>query len=256
MEDNRSDDREAAPGPAFYDDAGVFATYLAHRASTDNPNDTLEGPTLRAMLGSVGGRRILDLGCGDARFGRALLDEGCAGYIGIEPSANMHRAAEATLAGTEGRAVPATIEDWEYPAEAFDVVVSRLALHYVEDLGAACANVFRTLVPGGRFVFSVEHPVITSCDRARPPGTKRQEWIVDDYHVAGRRVTDWLGGTVAKYHRTVEAYFTAPRRAGFTVDELREGHPERERFASEETYRRRLRIPLFLLLAATKPIDG
>jgi SAM-dependent methyltransferase len=249
----RAEERRGDEGPVFYDDGQVFATYIASRKRTDNPNDTLEGPSLWEILGPVRGLRVLDLGCGDARFGRALLDAGCAVYLGIEPSENMHRAACAVLAGTDGEAVRSTIEDWTYPAETFDVVVSRLALHYVEDVGAVCANVYGALVTGGRFVFSVEHPVITSCDRARPPGGKRQDWVVDDYHVAGRRVTDWLGGTVAKYHRTVEGYFGALREAGFTVDQLREGHPQRDRFASEETYRRRLRIPLFLLLAATKP---
>jgi hypothetical protein len=66
-------------------------------------------------------------------------------------------------------------------------------------------------------------------------------------------VTEWLGGSVVKYHRTVEGYFGALLRAGFTLEQLREGQPVRERFASEEAYLRRLRIPLFLLLAAAKP---
>ena len=76
---------------------------------------------------------------------------------------------------------------------------------------------------------------------------------MDQYHVPGRRVTNWLGQDVVKYHRTVEEYFTALLRAGFTVEALREGRPRRELFVSEETYLRRLRIPVMLLLAAHKP---
>jgi SAM-dependent methyltransferase len=128
-----------------------------------------------------------------------------------------------------------------------------MALHYVEDIEAAFQRVLRTLVPGGRFVFSVEHPVLTSCDRGRPPDSKRQDWIVDDYHVSGRRVTTWMGKEVVKYHHTVAEFFGALTGAGFLVEGLREGRPRRERFVREETYLRRLRIPIFLVMAARKP---
>jgi SAM-dependent methyltransferase len=242
-------------GPDFYDDEQVFATYMAHRRRPDNPNDTIERPALLDLLGSVGGLRVLDLGCGDARFGRELLEAGCRSYTGLEASRNMIAAARETLAGTAGQLVEATIEGWSYPVAAFDLVVSRLALHYVEDFAALCDRVFAALAPGGRFVFSVEHPVITSCDRGWPAGTQRQDWVVDDYHRPGRRVTSWLGGEVVKYHRTIEGYFGALQDAGFTVERLLEGTPRREQFASEETYARRLRIPLFLLLAAGKPVS-
>jgi SAM-dependent methyltransferase len=196
---------------------------------------------------------VLDLGCGDARFGRELLAEGCQSYTGLEASRNMLVAARGVLADTPGHLVETKIEAWAYPTNAFDLVVSRLALHYVDDLAALCGSLFRALTPGGRFIFSVEHPVLTSCDRGWPAGTQRQDWVVDDYHIPGRRQTTWLGGEVVKYHRAIEDYFGALQAAGFVVEQLREGRPRRDLLASEETYRRRLRIPLFLLLAARKP---
>ena len=241
------------PGPRFYDDDRVFATYVAHRRGQDNANDTLEAPVVRELVGPVLGLSILDLGCGDARYGRELLAAGSRTYMGVEASRNMGELARESLAGTAGMLVEATIEGWAYPPAAFDLVVSRLALHYVEDLPATCGLVFRTLAPGGRFVFSVEHPVITSCDRGWPAGTKRQAWVVDDYHVSGRRVTRWPGGEVVKFHRTVEDHFLALQQAGFVVEALREARPRRERFVEEATYARRLRVPLFLVMAARKP---
>ena len=56
-----------------------------------------------------------------------------------------------------------------------------------------------------------------------------------------------------KYHRAVEDYFAALQRAGFVVEQLREARPRREHFQDTETYERRKRIPLFLILAALKP---
>jgi len=241
-------------GPSFYDDNEAFATYMRHRRQrNETPNDTLEKPDLLDLIGSVAGLRILDLGCGDAGIGRELLEAGASAYLGLEPSQNMLAEARQTLAGTVGETVQATIEDWEYPASTFDLAISRLALHYIEDVETPFRQVFRTLTPGGRFVFSVEHPVITSCNRALPPGTKRQDWIVDEYHLPGLRIIKWLGQDVVRYHRTVEAYFGTLQQAGFLIEGLREACPRRELFQSEETYLRRRRIPLMLLMAARKP---
>ena len=111
----------------------------------------------------------------------------------------------------------------------------------------------RALVAGGRFVFSVEHPVITSCDRAWQGQGPRQDWIVDNYFDTGLRVTAWLGQQVVKYHHTVEDYFLGLQRAGFVIESVREACPQRTRFTREEAYRRRMRIPLFLFLAGKKP---
>lgn len=243
----------SSDGPSFYDDDAVFRTYMQHRQRTDTPNDTLELPILRELLGDLRGQRILDLGCGDAALGREALTQGCQSYLGLEGSRNMLLAAQETLAGTGGQLVHNTIETWEYPPDRFDCVVSRLALHYIAELEQTFTLVYRTLATNGRFVFSVEHPVITSCDRGWTAGTQRQDWLVDDYFDTGPRVTRWLGGEVRKYHRTVEDYVGGLQQSGFILERLRESCPRREWFADEQTYRRRRRIPLFLLLAARRP---
>ena len=62
-----------------------------------------------------------------------------------------------------------------------------------------------------------------------------------------------MGQDVVMYHRTIEEYFTGLQRAGFLVDGLREGRPRRELFLLEETYLRRRRTPLMLVMAARKP---
>ena len=242
----------AHEGPAFYDDDAVFNTYMSRRQRADNPNDTLEKPVILELASDLTGRRILDLGCGDAAFGVEALRLGCRSYLGVEGSQNMFAAARQALSGTSGQVVHAALEDWDYPAAAFDLAVSRLVFHYIQDLDAVFKQVARALVSGGRLVFSVEHPVITSCDRAWQTGV-RQDWLVDDYFDAGQRLTDWMGGQVVKYHRTVEQYFAALQRAGFTVESLREAEPQPERFVDPETYLRRKRIPLFLILAGAKP---
>jgi SAM-dependent methyltransferase len=240
-------------GPDFYDDETVFDSYQRHRDRPDTPNDTLEKPVIAELVGAVAGKRIADLGCGDAAIGHEFLQAGAAAYVGVEGSHKMVELANQTLGGTTGRILTQTIEEWAAPQASFDLVLSRLALHYVADLAPVFANVSHALAAGGQFVFSVEHPVITSCDRGWPAGTLRQDWVVDDYFSTGVRVTKWLGGRVQKYHRAVEDYFRLLRGAGFLVEDLREAHPQREHFHDPETYERRKRIPLFLIMAARKP---
>jgi SAM-dependent methyltransferase len=191
-------------GPAFYDDDAIFNTYMARRSRSDNPNDTLEKPVVLELVGNLTNRRILDLGCGDAAFGCEALTQGCQIYLGVEGSHNMVEAAQKNLAGTTGEVVQAAVEDWDYPSEAFDLVVSRLVFHYIEDVEAVFNQIYKATIGGGRLVFSVEHPVITSCDRAWQGNGPRQDWIVDNYFNTGRRITSWMGGQVVKYRRTVE----------------------------------------------------
>ena len=240
-------------GSAFYDDDEVFKTYMARRQRADNPNDTMEKPVILELIGEFTNQRILDLGCGDATFGQEALTKGCQTYLGIEGSINMVNSAQETLAGTNGKVVQAAIENWDYPTQAFDLLVSRQVLHYIKDIDAIFSQVNRTLSNNGRFVFSIEHPVITSCDRAWQGNGKRQEWLVDNYFDTGQRITSWMGGQVFKYHRTVENYFISLQRAGFSIESLREAEPQREQFENDaETYQRRKRIPLFLIMAGQK----
>lgn len=175
-----------------------------------------------------------------------------ARILGVEGSHNMAAVARETLAGTGGQMQHCMIEEWEAPADSFDLAVARLSLHYLADLAPAFAQVYQALAIGGRFVFSVEHPVITSCDRGWPAGTLRQDWVVDDYFVTGARATTWMGGTVCIYHRTVEDYFRTLQDAGFVVEQLRESRPQREQLADAQTYERRRRVPLFLFLAGRR----
>ncbi|MEF3351786.1 class I SAM-dependent methyltransferase [Paenibacillus sp. GYB006] len=252
-------------GSQFYDRKEQFANYTARRGMPENANDTLEEPIIWEMTGEVKGFSVLDIGCGDAQFGRKLLDAGAGKYTGMEGSQNMYGLAVQSLeeVADRGNAIFTTIEDWvaaenraeadaaiaEKDAGSYDLVISRLVLHYLEDLAPLFTKLYEILKPGGRFIFSIEHPVITS---TLEPSGIRTNWVVDQYFVPGYRTQEWMGGPVMKYHRTVEDYFQTACRAGFKVSNLRESKPVRERFIHEETYERRLRIPLFLFMELTK----
>lgn len=240
-------------GAQFFDDEQIFTTYMQRRSSAGSANNILEWPIVSELIGAVQGLRVLDLGCGDASFGRDALAQGCTSYLGVEGSQKMAELGRQTLAGTAGQVIHASMESWTYPANQFDLVISRMALHYVVDIVTLFTQIYAALAAGGRFVFSVEHPVITSCSNARPDGEgKRQGWIVDDYFTTGPRLVKWLGGEVIKVHHTVEDYFMALQQAGFMVTALRESRPQRRLFTDENEYTRRQRIPLMLFLVGQR----
>ncbi|WP_150274888.1 class I SAM-dependent methyltransferase [Paenibacillus tepidiphilus] len=236
-------------GSEFYDNDANFAKYMERRQWQENANDTLEKPVILELIGDVQGKKILDLGCGDAKFAKDLFDLGCEEYSGIEGSANMVQAAAAAVKGYNASVIHTTMESWQPLHNSFDLVISRLAVHYIEDLASLLQKIHQALKPGGSFIFSLEHPVITST--LQTSGT-RTNWIVDNYFIEGYREQQWLGGSVQKYHRSIEQYYIALQQAGFRIDYLRESNPQRKNFSTDETYERRLRIPLFLFLSASK----
>lgn len=63
------------------------------------------------------------------------------------------------------------VEDYDYPCETYDIIISSLTLHYVENLTQIFALIYKTLKKNGVFVFTIEHPIFTAL------GT--QEWIYD-----------------------------------------------------------------------------
>lgn len=236
-------------GGSFYDADGVHRRYTEHRGGEQyrSPNYVMEEPAVLAEVGDPAGLRILDLGCGDGQFGRHMLAAGAHSYQGVDSSHRMVELATRNLAGTAAEIRRADIADVATPPGSLDLITARLSLHYLADLDRVVKVAARGLAVGGRFIFTVVHPVITSHDNH--PAGARSDWTVDDYFQTGPRVREWLGSTVTWHHRTVENYVRAVTTAGLTLTALRECEPEPTRFDghTDELARRR-RVPLFLLL--------
>lgn len=242
-------------GSEVYDDADFYQTYLTKRAKGSSPNETLEEPIMDELIGNCAHQRILDLGCGDGRYGRKLLHAAAGHYHGVDGSKNMIESATTNLRGKQAELTQAMLEELDLPPATYDLVISRLALHYLEDLDSLLERVYDWLRPGGRFIFSVEHPLITSHYAAYQGGKKRKrkDWIVDNYFLPGPRVNEWNGKDVVKYHRTLEEYYGKLKSAGLRIDDLRESKPQAAYFSDTKDFERRRRIPLFLFFVATRP---
>jgi SAM-dependent methyltransferase len=113
------------------------------------------------LLGDVSGRRVLELGCGAAAAGRWLAGQG-ARVVAMDLSAGMLRHAS-RAAETTGVRVPLVQADalaLPYRDSSFDVVCTAFgAVPFVADSAAVMREVHRVLRPGGRWAFSITHPM-------------------------------------------------------------------------------------------------
>jgi SAM-dependent methyltransferase len=242
----------------IYDDPAFFAGYANLPRSRSGLAAVYEWPAFQRLLpASLHGKRMLDLGCGLGYFAREARARGASEVIGVDLSERMLAAASAATGDPGIVYVRAALEDYAPDAAAFDLVVSSLALHYVADYRGLVQRVATWLVPGGRFAFSVEHPIFTahgsSAWHTAADGAKLH-WPVDRYRDEGERRTSWFVDGVVKYHRTIETYVNAVLEAGLVLARLEEPETEPALLAQHPEWQDERRRPPFLLLAADKPL--
>ncbi|MFC7320214.1 class I SAM-dependent DNA methyltransferase [Halobacillus campisalis] len=194
-------------GPAAYENNNFFQNYLRRRNRKESPNNAIEKPIIFELIKDIKNKHILDLGCGDGRFGIELIEEGCQTFRGIDGSLNMIEEASNNLNGTNSILENKRLEEWRSDGKKYDIIVSRMVLHYIETLPLLSNEINRAMKKDGMFVFSVQHPTLTASTKSANENTQRTDWVVDDYFLRGKREETWMGKKVIKFHRPFEDYF-------------------------------------------------
>ena len=132
---------------SLYDDASQIER---QRRVAETPDMRAQRARLTHALDIRRGHRVLDLGSGNGIFASELCrivgPEGQV--IGADPAAGMISMAR-TIA-PQATFVEAGATDLPFPDASFDRVTAAQVLCFVPDLGAALAELFRVLTPGGR----------------------------------------------------------------------------------------------------------
>ena len=145
-----------------YDKETFFEEYAKMPRSRDGLRAAGEWHRLKPLFPPLGGKTLLDLGCGYGWHCKFAAEQGAAQVLGIDVSRRMIEEARKRN-GDHGIAYRVCgIGDYEYPENMWDCVVSNLALHYIADLENVFQKAYRTLKPGGVFLFNIEHPVFTA----------------------------------------------------------------------------------------------
>lgn len=227
---------------------------FARTPGHDHSHLDINLPVLTELLPPPG-RQTLDLGCGEGRISRHL---GSLGHqvAGIDASPAMVRLA----AGHEARQPALVAEAARLPFSdgAFDLVVAYMALHDIDDMPGAVAEIGRVLGRGGRLCAAIVHP-INSAGSFQGSGADAPFVISGSYLDPARLsfVVD-RGGipmTFHSEHRSLEAYGRALEAAGLRIEAIREPRPGDGILPGHPAERRWTRIPLFLHFRAAKRGD-
>ncbi|MCR8642864.1 class I SAM-dependent methyltransferase [Paenibacillus sp. N1-5-1-14] len=238
-----------------YDDNQFFNAYKEMARSVNGLEAAGEWHVFQALLPDLAGKSVLDLGCGFGWHCLYAREQQASSVVGIDISENMlHKAREMTTdPAVTYKQMP--VEDIDFPNDSFDVVISSLAFHYVDDFAALCKKVFNLLKPGGSFIFSAEHPIFTSRNDQNWHYDEEgniMHWPIDDYQSEGVRNTSFLTDNVIKYHRTVATYMNNVIDAGFMIKAVREPEPSELMLESVQGMKDELRRPMFLIISAVK----
>lgn len=239
----------------IYDNDEFFAGYARLPRSVAGLDGAPEWPALRALLPDLRGCRVLDLGCGYGWFCRWAREAGAAAVLGVDVSKKMLARACADTTDAAISYQRADLEGVELPAEAFDLVYSSLALHYIADLDRLMSQVHGALVRGGSLVFSTEHPIYsaTAWSEWTLDAAGRKVWPVANYLDEGPRTTNWLAPGVIRHHRTIATTVNLLLRAGFAISHLEEWGPSVEQIRAQPGWADERHRPPFLIVAAGKP---
>ncbi|QDT64188.1 class I SAM-dependent methyltransferase [Calycomorphotria hydatis] len=212
-------------------------------------NARYERPSLLALVPGVEGLRVLDAGCGSGEHLLELVQRGAVGS-GFDQSAEMIEIAKEKFQQA-GVAAELFVHDLQSPLERFeegrfDLVISALALHYVENLEPVFQEFSRLLRPGGSLCCSTHHPMIDFED----PQAKNYfacELLTQEWDTIGDPVT------VQFYRRPLSQFLNAAFAAGFQLNGVSEGKPDEGlKMESPELYERLTTQPGFLFLRFVK----
>lgn len=238
----------------IYDTPEFFEGYSQLGRSVNGLAGAAEWPAIRSLLPELKGRRIVDLGCGFGWFSRFAAGDGATSVLGLDLSENMIAKARAENTHPAITYEIADLERLELPQGAFDLAYSSLAFHYLEDFGRLASQVHAALIPGGRFVFTIEHPIYMASLKAgwRTDDEGRRFWPVDHYSVEGKRTTDWLAKGVVKYHRTIGTTLNILMDSGFTIRRVIEWRPSEDQLAANPVLAEEMDRPMILMVSAER----
>lgn len=240
---------------AIYDDRNFFENYLQLRQDKRNYNDNIEQPILQKLIGSCEGERVLDIGCGYGGTCAWLRANGAKNVTGIDNSFRMIDYAQAHNSAENIQYLLLEASELSKLDKKFDLVVSSLVFHYIKDLDKLFQDIRSLCVPGGRLVFSMEHPIYTANESSDDQWEfdeegKKKAFKLRNYGAEGVRHVEWLGKKIEKFHRKAATVLNSLICAGFSPVFVVEPSPTDEEIEGYERLRQEFHRPAYLIISA------
>ena len=225
-------------------------------------------PLIASRLPAEG--RVLDVGCGEGQVTRLAVEHGlCA--VGLDPAgaqideAQRRRRARAVSPGGEAAVSPGgeaayargSLLDLPVGDATVDFVVASLVFEHVGDYRRGLAEAARVLVPGGRFLLLLNHPLLQTPDSGwiddhvlDPP---EQYWRIGPYLSEVINVEEVQPGIhITFHHRPLSAYLNSAIAVGLSLDRMDEPAPPPGFIARAPEYAEVVEIPRLMALQFTR----
>ncbi len=222
-------------------------------------------PNLLRILNVKKGEEIIDIGCGQGYFSRALSQAG-AKVLGIDVGGQLIKLASEQASKTEKFLVLSAEKLTGVQDNRFDAGICILALQNIKNLTAAISEMSRVLKHGGRLVLVLNHPTF------RVPGASAwgfdaekstQYRRIDGYMSEISQAVDMTQGEkdpakkkyTWSFHHPLQVYFKAFNKSGLVVTRLEEWISHKisdkgSRKVAEDKSRKE--IPLFMCIELKK----
>ena len=227
-------------------------------------------PAFLEFVGDLGGKAVLDAGCGEGANTRMFARRG-ARMTGVDLSGKMIE-----FSREEERREPlgiryerASCTDMKmFKAESFDAAISTMALMDGPDFPGAMREIARVLRHGGMLAFSILHPCFSTKGFGwiRDESGRAIKFTVADYFNDEAWIEHWKFGHapnasqveefgVPRFDRTLADYINPIMAAGMRLEEIREPRaPESACAKYPEAFQKfRDHVPLFFYVRASKP---
>ncbi|MCR5254711.1 MAG: class I SAM-dependent methyltransferase [Acetatifactor sp.] len=241
----------------IFDEQEFFEGYKNLRDQEKNANILFEIPALFSLLPDLKGKSVLDLGCGFGEHCIEYVKKGACKVTGIDISEKMLEAARKENSDPKVEYLNMPIEEIDRLSDRFDLVISSLAFHYVEDFEGVVNKIYELMSEGGTFIFSQENPLNT-CFSGKFNRWTRDEngnkiyMNLTEYGVEGEKESKWFVDGIKKYHRMFSTIINTLTKAGFIVEKLIEPLPDDELLKRYPEYCDLFHKPDFLIVKVLK----
>lgn len=236
----------------IYDNPEFFEAYKDLRDQDKGLNELLEQPVMKRLMYNANGKSILDIGCGFGHQIQAVLEQNPIAITGIDISKKMIAEAKRRLNDSRVSLQCTAIEDYTIKPKTFDIVISSMALHYIEDIKPLLHKIYEGLNNKGQFLFSVEHPVCTASQNGWKEVNGSPSWLLNQYGKEGIRKQNWFVDGVIKYHRKLSTLVNELSEAGFCIKNIEEPTPDEALLISRPDFRLHVERPPIVIFNCIK----